>query len=304
MKKIDRITSFFPFVPLPTTILGTYTMIYFDVPISIWSLNLSIVCVGVFIALFFLKKPVPLKDINPIIVLATSMILLLGTFYDEGIMNVHRWINIKSLQINIGLIASPLLLIQISRVTSHTFAIVSSVIVIIIFSLQPDSSLVSAFSISVCIILFRNHKSKLVNISFFLFALISIGYSWYHLDNLEPVSHVEEIVDLTKRISKTLFFVSVISLLLLVIPFVYDYPKKDDMSVSLGIYYLIILLATFLGHFPVMLMGYGISPIIGYFIGLIWKINTNTKTEGTTKEDMVNNNTSQNRVDSSNGSVL
>ena len=258
-------------------------MIYFDVPIHIWLVNLFIVCVGVFIALFFLKNPIPLKHVNPIIVLATAIILLLGTFYDEGLMNVHRWINIKSLQINIGLIVSPLLLIQISRVTNHTLAILFSIIIIVIFLVQPDASLVSAFSISSCILLFRKLKSKLVTIPFFLFALITIGYSWYNLDSLEPVRHVEDIIDLTKEISMALFLMSMISLVLLVIPFMDVYSKVDDLSVSLGIYYLIILLATFVGHFPVMLMGYGISPIIGYFIGLIWKINTNAKIEGTAR---------------------
>ncbi len=283
MTTINRITPFFPFVPLPATILGVYTMIYFDVPIHIWLVNLFIVCVGVFIALFFLKNPIPLKHVNPIIVLATAMILLLGTFYDEGIMNVHRWINIKSLQINIGLIVSPLLLIQISRISNRTLAIAFSIITIIIFLLQPDASLVSAFSISSCILLFRKYKSKFINMLFLLFALMMIGYSWYYLDNLEPVRHVEDIIDLTKEISMALFFMSMISLVLLVIPFICGYSKKYDLSVSLGIYYLIILLATFVGHFPVMLMGYGISPIIGYFIGLIWKINTNAKIEGTAR---------------------
>ena len=69
-----------------------------------------------------------------------------------------------------------------------------------------------------------------------------------------------------------LFLVALFSLLLLITPFIH-YPKKNDVSISLGIYFLILLLATFFGHFPVMLMGYGVSPIIGYYIGLIWQIN-------------------------------
>jgi hypothetical protein len=138
--------------------------------------------------------------------------------------------------------------------------------------LQPDASLVSAFSISVYVLLFRKYKSKPINITFLFFTLLIIGYSWYNLDNLEPVSYVENILNLTREISMILFFVSLISLLLLLIPFVYD-AKNDYLSFSLGIYFFILLLATFFGHFPVMLMGYGVSPIIGYYIGLIWQIN-------------------------------
>lgn len=42
------------------------------------------------------------------------------------------------------------------------------------------------------------------------------------------------------------------------------------MAFSLGCYFSLILLAILFGNFPAMVMGYGISPIIGYFIGLIW----------------------------------
>ena len=42
------------------------------------------------------------------------------------------------------------------------------------------------------------------------------------------------------------------------------------MAYSLGFYCVLILLANLFGNFPVMVMGYGISPIIEYFIGSVW----------------------------------
>ncbi len=250
-------------------------MIYFDVPASLWLVNLAMVCIGTCIALLLLKKPIRLKNSNPFVVLALCLILLLGTFFDHGIMDVHRWINYHALQINIGLLVSPLLWIQISRITNLTLAITFSIIISLIFLLQPDASLVSAFSISMYILLFRKCKTKFTNLLFLFFTLFVIGYSWYNLDTLEPVSYVENIIDLTKEIYIWLFFVSLITLLLLIIPFIYFYSvKKDILFISLGVYFLVLLLATFVGHFPVMLMGYGISPILGYFIGLFWLINT------------------------------
>ncbi|MDR7129739.1 hypothetical protein J2X69_002084 [Algoriphagus sp. 4150] len=268
--------NFIPFAALPATFFGVYTMIYFDAPTNIWLLNLTFVFLGTFIALLFSRNPIRLNNINPITVLIVSIILLLGTFYDDGIMHVHRWIKFNSLQMNIGLIVSPLILIQISRIPNHIIAITFSIITIIIFILQPDASLVSAFSIAIYVLLFRKHKSKLISTSFSLFLLLMIGYSWYNLDSLEAVRFVENITNLTKEISMTLFFASMISLLVLIIPFIHYYSIKDKLSISLGIYFLVLLLTTFVGHFPVMIMGYGISPIIGYFIGLIWQINTNS----------------------------
>jgi len=279
MKIKDRkisINHFIPFVPLPAAILGICTMIYFDVPAFIWLLNLTFVCLGTFTALILSKIPVRQIKIKPLFILIPSLILLLGTFYQDGITNVYRWINFNSFQINIGLVVSPLILIQIARIANHKLAVLFGVITVIIFMLQPDASLVSAFSISVCILLFAKYKAKYVNLSFLIFTLFTIGYSWNNLDNLEPVSYVENILSLTKEISITLFLVSLISLLLLIIPFI-SYPTKDALSISLGIYYLLLLITPFFGNFPVILMGYGISPIIGYYIGLIWHINIHRK---------------------------
>lgn len=37
---------------------------------------------------------------------------------------------------------------------------------------------------------------------------------------------------------------------------------------ALGLYFLMTILVTFVGHFPMPIMGYGISPIIGYLIAI------------------------------------
>ncbi|GFI46463.1 hypothetical protein IMSAGC019_01777 [Lachnospiraceae bacterium] len=38
-------------------------------------------------------------------------------------------------------------------------------------------------------------------------------------------------------------------------------------------YYWLMILSTFIGNFPVPFMGYGISPIFGFYIFLIWFID-------------------------------
>ncbi|MBT0813102.1 hypothetical protein KIH41_17570 [Litoribacter ruber] len=164
-----------------------------------------------------------------------------------------------------------MILIQLSRISNRTLAVALSMLITLIFLFQPDASLVSAFSISGYFLLFR--KFKLINLSFLLFSLIMIGYAWYNLDNLEPVRYVENILALAKEISMGFYVLSIGSLLLLLLPFLF---KRNDLSVTLAIYYSILLIATIFGHFPVMLMGYGISPIIGYFFGLVWQTSSNS----------------------------
>jgi len=96
-------------------------------------------------------------------------------------------------------------------------------------------------------------------------------FAWYNLDSLPAVSYVEDILSLAWKISGVFGICSVLSLVLLPLPFFVLASKENrTIAYSLGLYFSMILLVTIFGNFPVMVMGYGISPIIGYFIGLIW----------------------------------
>ena len=41
------------------------------------------------------------------------------------------------------------------------------------------------------------------------------------------------------------------------------------MALNIALYYALMTLASFFGNFPVPFMGYGISPILGYYIMMI-----------------------------------
>ncbi|GGD71647.1 hypothetical protein GCM10011514_39690 [Emticicia aquatilis] len=90
--------------------------------------------------------------------------------------------------------------------------------------------------------------------------------AWYNLDKLLPIDYVEGIVQLANKISFTYQLLAVLSLVLLLFPFFFYH--KETLAVALGTYYAFLLIATIFGNFPVMIMGYGVSPIIGYSIGL------------------------------------
>ena len=67
----------------------------------------------------------------------------------------------------------------------------------------------------------------------------------------------------------------VISLVLLPLSFILFPPQKFRLlSMCLGLYFTIILISTLFGNFPVPLMGYGVSPIIGYFIAITWLVKS------------------------------
>ena len=141
-------------------------------------------------------------------------------------------------------------------------------------ALQPDASQTTAFIIPMAIILFSNANNKYFRYSVLgVFSLIVI-LTWIHLDNLPPVAYVEGIIKMVYKMGVVVFTLGIISLIILPLPLILFPPRNSKLlSTCLGIYYIIVLISTLLGNFPVPLMGYGISPILGYFISIGWLIS-------------------------------
>jgi hypothetical protein len=259
---------------LPALLIGTYTMNYFGVSKSIWFSNFIFLSLCIAIGLISNKFKLFFASINLNFFFLISITLLLSSFFNEGSFNVHRWIKIASVNLNIGLIVSPIILIQLSRLKQYDLSIFIVVFITLIFLFQPDASQVTAFSISVLILFLNRIESKIAKFFFLSFVLIVIIIAWKHLDNLQPVNYVERIIQMTGKINKFLPLLSLFSLALLLLPFFIVYIKeKNQLALSLGIYFALTTLASFFGNFPVMIMGYGISPIIGYFFALFWLIS-------------------------------
>lgn len=246
-------------------------MAYTEVPRTLWMMHLGFGLISIALQwVFFRFRPV-FKKVNPYPIILISILLLFLTFLDGGYQDVHRWVSIGSFKVNIGLIVSPLILIQIHKMENKIMALLVSLLAVLIFLFQPDASLVTAFSAAAVMLLIRKNSS---NITKGLILIATIGasvFAWYNLDSLPAVSYVEDILSLAWEISGVFGICSVLSLVLLPLPFfVLACKENRTMAYSLGCYFSLILLATLFGNFPVMVMGYGISPISGYFIGMVW----------------------------------
>ncbi|WP_251284647.1 hypothetical protein [Cytobacillus sp. AMY 15.2] len=98
---------------------------------------------------------------------------------------------------------------------------------------------------------------------------VTVILSWIFIDDLAPVPYVEDIIFLVADLGIVWLILGILSLLLLLSPFFY-YGRSNIISLSLGVYFLITMIVTLFGHFPMPIMGYGISPMIGYFIAVSW----------------------------------
>ncbi len=264
-------------ITMPAMLIGVLAMINNQVSPSIYGQNLLIAFVGGIISFLVLcRDQKPTKKKTNIIVITCILILFLLTFLDKGLHDVHRWIAIGPLRFNIALVLFPLLIIQLSSLMKSkpfwlNFGFASFFTVLLLF--QPDASQLTAFTIAISFLLLNIKKNKSVQIlPLIVFILLNI-YSWSHLDQLAPVSYVEDILSLVKEMGIGWLILALISLFILLMPFFFFPPNSaKPLSFSLGIYFSISILSSFFGNFPVPIMGYGTSPFIGYLIAISWYV--------------------------------
>jgi branched-subunit amino acid transport protein AzlD len=100
---------------------------------------------------------------------------------------------------------------------------------------------------------------------------------------LKAVPHVEGIVGLAVRFAPVIAVAAILSLMLMLLPFAVIWKRFPNSETSaaalaLGLYFFGILLATFSGRFPVPLLGYGVSPILGYYAALTLLLQSRKET--------------------------
>ncbi|WP_129691519.1 FtsW/RodA/SpoVE family cell cycle protein [Gottfriedia acidiceleris] len=264
-------------ITMPAMIIGVLAMIDNQVSPSIYGQNIFIAIVGGIISFLVLfRDQKSTKKKTNIIVITCILILFLLTFLDKGLHGVHRWIAIGPLRFNIALVLVPLLIIQLANLMKSkpfwvTFGFALFFTVLLLF--QPDASQLTAFTISISFLLLNLKKSKSVQILLLIVFILLIVFSWSHLDQLAPVSYVEDILSLVKEMGIGWLVLAVISLFILPMPFFLFPPTSaKPLSFSLGIYFSISILSSFFGNFPVPIMGYGTSPFIGYLIAISWYV--------------------------------
>ena len=276
MKKL-RLSHVIPLLmAVPATIIGVIAMHTNKVPIAILGQNIfCLILAGIISYLILLKKS---KDKNTAstntITIIVAVIILFLTFISSGMQGVHRWVSVGPIKFYVAVIVLPIMLIELWKLLQRRdwwFSAAITIVISILLALQPDASMLTAFAIPMIILLWNKINNNIFRsfIAVLLSALII--FSWVHLDALPPVAYVEDIVSLVATMGIIWLSLGLISLVILPLPFIFFPPKKYRLlSISIGMYFVIILISTLFGNFPVPLMGFGISPIIGYFIAITW----------------------------------
>lgn len=265
--------------PIPALLIGTIVMRNNELSPFVYGQNIICYLVFVVILIFIGTKPVRAMRCDQVIIfmLVLGCLAVAITFLDRGLENVHRWLTIGSFRIYISSIVLPCMIIGLDvllQKKSVIFPVIITVMMLLMLALQPDASQLSAFAISIVVVVFMRVKHRLLKCGVLLLSVGAVTYSWIHIDSLAAVPHVEGILLLARDMGMVWFLLGIVSLALLLIPFL-RFPKISALSKAVGLYYLVTLASTFFGAFPVPFMGLGISPIIGYLFAMFLLIRGN-----------------------------
>lgn len=257
-------------VPLPALLIGIVAMRKHSVPTALWVTNLLIALLGTTACLIvcFRGAASPLRSKTRAVLLLVAMVALAATFYAGGIENVHRWVNIGPFRLHIGSIVLPLILVGLPAIEQGFLRWGLAVAITGMLAFQPDASQATAFAIAVEVLLWDRRAASLLG-SLLLISLALIAC--IRPDPLKPVPHVEGILALAFSLSPMVALLGVASLAALPLPFLTLTPAPGSLGrtgLALSFYFGIVLCTCATDRFPVPLMGYGVSPIVGYYAAL------------------------------------
>jgi cell division protein FtsW (lipid II flippase) len=230
--------------------------------------NVAAAVAGAAIAVYGLRRRASSTFGLAIIVIAA--VLLLATLIAGGVQGVHRWLRIGPLTLHAASLVIPLVLVELDRLLHHArLAIAFGIMLAVaaILAIQPDAGQATAFAGSGVLLLAAHWKRNRPAVAGMLALLITLaGLSFLRSDPLAPVPHVEEIALRIAQKGAVWAIAVVIALALLIVPFV----TRTAAGLAVAVYLALTIAASYWGHFPVSVLGYGMSPIIGYFAGWTW----------------------------------
>jgi hypothetical protein len=146
---------------------------------------------------------------------------------------------------------------------------------LLILILQPDAAQSMAFALAASLVLSGRADRRAPRRGVVFLLPLAGALAWLRPDPLDPVVYTEGVFRLAADRGVLWSGAATLSLLLLPLPFFLARLREGSrVGAGLGIYVSITILAPLSGDFPVPVMGYGMSPIIGYLAGVSLFLST------------------------------
>lgn len=251
-------------------VLGIMGMISQNVSVAIWIQNPLAIFLLAFACVYV--SQCNLKFADGVIVTVSGFLLAL-TFLGPNVEEVHRWLRLPCFTLNIATIVIPMTIVAFSRLIEEekvAFSVVGIMVIAWLLCVQPDASQLLAFSLPMAVLLLKSRFSKPIKTGIIAMLFLLTIQSWLCLDSLEPVNYSEGILAMLRDLSPALYVLGIVALLGMPVCVLLSSAKKNrNQWFGIALYYGLMIISSFMGNFPVPFMGYGISPILGFYLVLM-----------------------------------
>lgn len=247
-------------VILPAVFLGVIAMITEGVSATLWGLQIA--AFVVFAMLGMLRRAA--RKVSSPVWSALLLAALATTLCFPAVEGAKRWLDLGLININAAMLAVPALIVLSSSMKRpHCVLVLTSVVL----CLQPDLSQLAAVALSGLPILWQQRKHVYWTVSSVAILIILIVRCLAVPIHIDPVSYCEGILGLLGNISPLMLIAGAAALALIPGWFLYRFAKTGSTAMlELAICYAVTILFSLTGEYPVPFMGYGLSPIAGYWL--------------------------------------
>lgn len=215
----------------------------------------------------------PTTSLSAVLLLLAAVSLLLSLF-SSGQAGVHRWIALGPLTWNVAFVWLPAAAVALAAAarSGSRWAWWAALVIEAELWLQPDASQATAFAAASIFTLLTTQTRGPAYLGASVFLALIAALAWTRPDPLTPVPEVEGILQLAVAHSGSMAALCVTSLAgAAAAPLLARDRARSEgypSAIALAVYFLVCSLMPLFGAFPVPLAGMGMSPIIGFWLGI------------------------------------
>lgn len=256
-----RFLAGFTLLSLAAVALGCAVASAHGVSAASWGRNAAAWAVGAALGWGAFARP-PRLGWLPWIALAA----LAGTLVNPDVDGVHRWIDAGPLHVNVAATLLPAAVVALAVLRERRASWIAAAAMLGVLVAQPDASQATALGAAMLVVLGTMRAPGRVRAAGAAAAVAAVAAAWLRRDPLAPVPEVEEIVQVAWA-WQPVAAVAAVALLAATALLPLRLGRGFTPALALASCFAVQALAPGLGAFPVPLVGVGMSPVLGFWLG-------------------------------------
>lgn len=268
MTTASRLLATFGLLSLATVALGVFITVSQGAPLALGLRNLGAWGAGALLATGI--AAVRWTGLQALVLRLSPLVLLL-TLFSADMQGVRRWVDLGPVHLNAAMLVLPSAVVALAELAGKGLwpwglAMACGVLLVA----QPDASQAASLAAASLVIVLLSPGRPAVRAAVVLTGLVLTALAWTRRDPLPPVPEVEGVIGLAFALSPLLGLVAS-GLLLAVVVWPLLALRSGEARLAAAALSAMLagwVLTPFVGAYPVPLLGLGMSPILGVWLGV------------------------------------